>query len=174
MRVTSPGRSVASRNTKLSKPAAKVWRAADLAAYDGALLLDTHIWVWHLAGDTTRLGADVVALLDRIGSASHLHVSDISYWEVAVKSAKQKLTLSVETAVWLHRAERAPGIRFLPLDRETLLLSTRLPGAVHNDPADRMLIAAAQINNLPLVTADGLIIEYAASVAGTPVVDARL
>ncbi len=153
--------------------ATKAWRAADIGAYNGPLLLDTHVWIWHLAGDAIHLAPDVIALLDRIGSVSQLHVSDISYWEVAVKAAKQRLTLSVDAAVWLQRAERAPGIRFLPLDRDVLLLSTRLPGTIHNDPADRMLIAAAQINNIPLVTADRLIIEYAASVPGTPIVDVR-
>lgn len=79
----------------------------------------------------------------------------------------------MDAAVWLQRAERAPGIRYLPLDREILLLSTRLAGTVHNDPADRMLIATAQINNIPLMTADRLIIEYAQTVPGTPVVDLR-
>lgn len=163
----------ASKTRAVVAPTTHVWRAADLVTYDGPLLLDTHVWVWHLAGDRTRLSADVIALLDRIGGSSRLHVSDISYWEVAVKAAKQKLTLSVDAAIWLQRAERAPGIRFLPLSRDVLLLSTRLAGTVHNDPADRMLIAAAQINNVPLVTADRLIIEYARSVPGTPVVDAR-
>ncbi|MEO9251055.1 MAG: hypothetical protein ABI322_08535, partial [Gemmatimonadaceae bacterium] len=37
------------------------------------------------------------------------------------------------------------------LDRDVLLLSSRLSGTAHNDPADRMLMAAAQINNIPLV-----------------------
>jgi len=156
-----------------AKPS-NVLHAADLVRYDGPLLLDTHIWVWHLAGDTTRLSADVIALLDRCGALSRLHVSDISYWEVAVKAAKQRITLSMDAAVWLQRAERAPGIRFLPLDHAVLLLSTRLAGTAHNDPADRMLIAAAQINNIPLVTADRLIVEYAQSVPGTPVVDVRI
>ncbi|CAN5879331.1 hypothetical protein BH23GEM9_BH23GEM9_08770 [soil metagenome] len=112
-------------------------------------------------------------LLDRSGARSNLFVSDISYWEVAVKCARGKLTLSVDVAVWLQQTERAPGIRFRALDRPILMLSTRLAGAVHNDPADRMLIASAQLANLPLVTADRLIIEYAERHAGTPVVDAR-
>lgn len=156
-----------------AKPS-NVLRTTDLAGYDGPLLLDTHVWVWHLGGDTTKLSKGVIALLDRVGAASRLHVSDISYWEVAVKAAKQRITLSMDAAVWLQRAERAPGIRFLPLDHAVLLLSTRLAGTAHNDPADRMLIAAAQINNIPLVTADRLIVEYAQSVPGTPVVDVRI
>jgi PIN domain nuclease of toxin-antitoxin system len=119
------------------------------------------------------MSARVTQLIDRSGTASQLLVSDISYWEVAVKSAKGKLTLSVDVGVWLARASAAPGIRFLPLDRDVLLLSTRLAGAAQNDPADRMLLATAQLNNIPLVTTDKLLIDYAKSHAGTPVVDAR-
>src|SRR5665213_3525357 len=160
-------------SSRASSRASRIWRAADLAGYDGELLLDTHVWVWYLSGDSDRLAADAIALLDRIGMASRLRVLDISYWEVAVKAAKNKIALTMNAAVWLQRAEIAPGIRFLPLDRNLILLSTRLSGAVRSDPADRMLIAAAQINNIPLVTADRLIVEYAASVPGTPVVDLR-
>jgi PIN domain nuclease of toxin-antitoxin system len=137
------------------------------------LLLDTHIWLWHLDGDRGQTTSELVPLLDRSGARSNLFVSDISYWEVAVKAARGKLALSIDVAVWLQQAERAPGIRFRALDRPVLLLSTRLPGTVHNDPADRMLIASAQLANLPLVTADRLIIEYAENHPGTPVVDAR-
>lgn len=150
-----------------------VWSAIDLANFDGPILLDTHIWIWHLEGNSSSVAPSVTALLDRSGKKSRIFVSDISFWEVGVKVAKGRLTLSFEPALWLKRAEKAPGIRFLPLDREALLLSTRLPGAIHNDPADRMLMAAAKLNNLPLVTADGLIVKYAMSHPGVPVVDAR-
>ena len=119
------------------------------------------------------MSSGVRPLLERSGRKSNLLVSDISYWEIAVKSAKGRLTLSVDAAVWLARASAAPGIRFLPLDREVLLLSTRLADSAHNDPADRMLLAVAQLNSVPLVTADKLIVDYAKSHAGTPVVDAR-
>jgi PIN domain nuclease of toxin-antitoxin system len=151
-----------------------IWRAPDLANYDGALLLDTHIWIWYIDGDGSQLSEELVALLDRSGSTSRLLVSDVSYCEVAVKAARGKLSFSIDVAVWLRRAESAPGVRFLPLDRTVLFQSTRLPGAIHNDPADRMLIAAAQINNVPLVTADRAIIDYASAHPGIPVVDARV
>ncbi|MEO7367534.1 MAG: type II toxin-antitoxin system VapC family toxin [Gemmatimonadaceae bacterium] len=147
--------------------------AQHLRDYDGPLLLDTHIWIWYLDGASQQLGLPVTSLIERSGTASRLLVSDISYWEVGVKAAKEKLTLSVDAGVWLSRASAAPGIRFLPIDRDVLLLSNRLAGTAHNDPADRMLIATAQLNNVPLVTADKLVIEYAKSNPGTPVIDAR-
>ena len=150
-----------------------IWRPHELPTYEGPLLLDTHIWVWYMEGDASQVPPELVPLLGRSERADGLRVLDISYWEVAVKTAKGKLAFSIDPAVWLRRAEKASGIRFLPLDREILLLSTRLPGSVHQDPADRMLIAAAQLNNLPLVTADRLIIDYAEAHPGTPVVDAR-
>jgi PIN domain nuclease of toxin-antitoxin system len=151
----------------------RVWRPADLEDYDGPLLLDTHIWLWHLEGDREHTTGELTALLDRSGAKSNLRVSDISYWEIAFKAAKGRIRFSVDVAVWLQRAEQAPGIRFHPLDRPTLLLSTRLPGSANNDPADRMFIATAQRANLPLVTAYRLIVEYAKERPGTLVVDAR-
>jgi PIN domain nuclease of toxin-antitoxin system len=166
-------RSEASRIERGSSPIPWIWRPSELTDYDGPLLLDTHIWVWHIDGDERQTTAGTRELLDRSGSASNLLVSDISYWEVAVKAAKGRLTFSVDAAVWLQRAEQAPGIAPLPLDRPTLLLSTRLGGSVHNDPADRMLLAAARLNSVPLVTADRLIVEYVAANPGTSVVDAR-
>lgn len=151
----------------------KVLLPAQLRDYNGPLLLDTHIWIWYLEGASQQLSRPVSSLIERSGKASRLLVSDISYWEVAVKAAKGKLTLSVDAGVWLSRASAAPGIRFLPIDRDVLLLSTRLAGTARNDPADRMLIATAQLNNVPLVTADKLVIDYAKSNPGTPVIDAR-
>jgi PIN domain nuclease of toxin-antitoxin system len=166
-------RSESSRIDRGSSEAPWIWRPAELPDYDGPLLLDTHIWIWHIDGDERKTAPGTRDLLDRSGGASRLLVSDISFWEVAVKAARGRLTLSVDSFVWLQRAELAPGISALPLDRPTLLLSTRLGGAAHNDPVDRMLIAAARLNSLPLVTADRLIVEYAAANPGTSVVDAR-
>lgn len=150
-----------------------MWRAAAHREYDGPLLLDTHIWVWSLEGDGTRMSLAATALIRRSAASARLLVCDISYWEVAIKAAKRRLVLSMDPAFWLRRAERAPGIISLPLDREILLLSTRLPGEPHGDSADRMLMAAAQLQRAPLVTADEQIIEYASRQPGIPVCDAR-
>jgi PIN domain nuclease of toxin-antitoxin system len=168
-----PARVAADRSGRPASQGARVWTPTDLATYDGPLLLDTHVWIWHVEGDAAHFAPGVTALLDRSGAHSRLFVCDISYWEVAVKAAKGKLTFAVDVAVWLQRAEQAPGIRFRPLTRPVLLQSTRLTGTAHNDPADRMLMAMAQLDGMPLVTTDRLILEYARTHAGTPVVDVR-
>jgi PIN domain nuclease of toxin-antitoxin system len=166
-------RGAAARSGPPASQGLRVWTSTDLATYDGPLPLDTHVWIWHVEGDAAHFAPGVTALLDRSGAHSRLFVCDISCWEVAVKAAKGKLTFAVDVAVWLQRAEQAPGIRFRPLTRPVLLQSTRLAGAAHNDPADRMLMAMAQLDGVPLVTTDRIILEYARTHGGTPVVDVR-
>ena len=143
------------------------------ALTEGPLLLDTHIWLWHLDDDRTRLKPRVRQVLDRCSTRDELLVSDISAWEVAIKSAKGQLVLSMDVTLWLDRAEQAAGIRFVPVSRPIMMLSTRLQGEMHGDPADRMLIATALLHSLPLVTADAEIMRYAKRNAGLRVVDAR-
>lgn len=151
----------------------RLWTPADLGTYDGPLLLDTHVWIWYLEGDATHWARETRALLERSGAHGRLIVCDMSYWEVAVKSAKGKLQLSTDVMLWLQRAESATAIRYRPASRPLLLQSTRLAGTLHADPVDRMLIAMAQLDGVPLVTADRLIIDYARAHGNVPVVDVR-
>ena len=150
-----------------------VWRPAERPRFEGALLLDTHVWVWLLEGDSKRLATATIALLRHSAATGHLMVSDISVWEVANKSAKGKLVLSLDPVIWLDKAASAPGIYNLPLDRRSLIQSVLLPGDPPGDPADRMLIATAQLTPSSLITCDEDIISYARVRGGLSVCDAR-
>lgn len=150
-----------------------LWKPGEREEFDGPVLLDTHIWIWYLDGAETLLAADAIRLLKRCVRARGLLVSEISVWEIATKASKGKLTLLPSLSEWLERAERRPGFSFLPLDRRILFRSTQLPGTIHGDPADRMLIASSALARIPLVTADRLIIEYARAEGGFSVCDAR-
>jgi len=137
------------------------------------LLLDTHVWLWWLTGDAPRFIEGARSLLQRACDGGDLLVSDISYWEVAMKAGKGKLRLPMDAADWLDRAADTAGFRSCPVSREVLLQSTRLAGNVHGDPADRMLMATAQLLGVPLVTADKAIIAYAERHSGLHVIDVR-
>ncbi len=130
-------------------------------------------WVWMLEGDVGRMSPKSVALMERAAASRQLYVSDISFWEVGVKAAKGKLSLSLDPAIWLRQAENASGVSYLPVDRTILILSAQLQGELHGDPADRILISSAQLHGIPLVTVDALIVGYARSRNGVPVCDAR-
>ncbi|HEY2850482.1 MAG TPA: type II toxin-antitoxin system VapC family toxin [Gemmatimonadaceae bacterium] len=153
--------------------ASGLWRAADEPHRADGLLLDTHAWLWTLNGDAGGMASQAIVLIESAAARSQLCVSDISFWEVALKAAKGKLSLGVESTIWLARAAATPGITGLPITREVLVQSTLLPGALHGDPADRILLAQAQISGLSLLTCDQLVIEYAARERSAPVCDAR-
>lgn len=139
---------------------------------DHGWLLDTHAWVWLLAGDESRLGQSTRALLADAAAERRLHVSDVSCWELAFKVEVGRYQMSLPLDQWLDRALQAPGITMLPLDRDILLLGARLT-AMHGDPADRWLVATAKLHRLTLVTADAAILRFAQKEGLTAVWDAR-
>jgi PIN domain nuclease of toxin-antitoxin system len=80
---------------------------------------------------------------------------------VALKHALGKLTLDREVASWLALATAYPGLRLEPLGAADALESTRLPGKLHRDPADRFLVALARRLGVELVTSDEKLLSYA-------------
>jgi PIN domain nuclease of toxin-antitoxin system len=150
-----------------------VWRASGSPARDTPLLLDTHVWLWVLDNTRGSLTGAALALIDRAAKAGRLFVSDYSYWEVAMLVSKGRLHLAGDVGVWLERAAAAPGIVAMPVSRDVLIHSTRLPGEPHGDPADRVLLAHAQFLGAALLTCDRGIIAYAKRTPGIPVCDAR-
>ena len=122
------------------------------------ILLDTHMWVWWVQGDP-RLSSEELAALDR-HAAEGIGVSAISCWEVAMLHTRGRLDLPCALDEWLDRALAYPGIEFIPLSRDIAVESCRLPGELHRDPADLILIASARDLDCVLVTADERILRY--------------
>jgi PIN domain nuclease of toxin-antitoxin system len=124
------------------------------------LLLDTHVWIWMVEGAVTELGHAAQNAVMEAGAIGRVLVSAISVWEVGMLEAKGRIRFSIEAGEWVRRALSAPGVHFSPLTPEVALDSTRLPGPVHGDPADRILIATARRVGATLVTRDTKILEY--------------
>ena len=125
------------------------------------LLLDTHVWIWMVQNAPGRIAAPVVDTMDRAAARGGLLVSAISVWEVAMLHAKGRIVLSLDLDEWVQRGLAAPGVRLAELTPEVLVESTRLPGSIHGDPADRMLVATARRMGAALVTRDGSLLSYA-------------
>jgi PIN domain nuclease of toxin-antitoxin system len=137
-----------------------------------SLLLDTHIWIWLLSGNHERVARNARRAIEDALSRRAVAVSDISYWEVATKAARGRLELAPSTDEWLSRAQRAPGIGTIRLDRDILLRSVKLQ-LPHGDPADRMLVATALTYDLRLVTADTVLLDASPRARGLALLDAR-
>ena len=130
---------------------------------DGPLLLDTHVWIWLIEGDSRRLSRRAIRAIEKASRGGDVLVSAITVWEVAMLEAKGRITLSRPVDDWVRLALSAPGTRLLPIEPQIAIESTRLPGALHGDPADRLLVASARVMEGRLATRDGRIIEYSQS-----------
>ncbi len=111
------------------------------------LLLDTHIWLW-LLQDPNRLGSQTFQSLQ--DTKNELWLSAISTWEVLTLNFKGRIQLKGNLADWLARA--TAGTHEAPVTHEIALFARQL--SLHQDPADRILAATAQVLDLTLVTAD--------------------
>lgn len=123
------------------------------------LLLDTHALVWLVVGDA-RLSAAVRKRIESAAQHQQLWVSAITPWEIGMLVSKGRLVLDRDVMDWVAAALALPGIRLAPLDPAVAVASTRLPGELHADPADRLIVATARHLGAALVTADAALLSY--------------
>ncbi len=110
------------------------------------LLLDTQIFLWFLS-DSRRLKAPA---RQRIAKAQEVLVSAASIWEAAIKIGLGKLQADIDELV--EQIEASHFIELRVSARHAAAVSA-LPDH-HRDPFDRMLIAQAMTERVPLLTAD--------------------
>ena len=123
------------------------------------IVLDTHAWIWWLANpdEISRAAREAI---DREIEREEVLISSISSWEIALLVRKGRLELTMPVEDWVARSEALPFIQFVPLDNRIALRSNQLPGEIHDDPADRIIIATALTLGTPLVSKDTRIRDY--------------
>lgn len=117
------------------------------------IVLDTHAWVWWVA-DPKQLSRPARAAINEAAKQRQLYVSSISVWEVAILVASGRLTLTTEVDDWVAASEALSFLTFVPVDNRIALRSVRLPAPFHRDPADRMIVATAQVMGARVVSKD--------------------
>jgi PIN domain nuclease of toxin-antitoxin system len=129
------------------------------------VLLDTHVWLWWFL-EPDRLGGKAKALIGRTGTTPVL--SAASSWEIAIKHALGKLKLPEPPSRYVPSRLGAQGMRSIAVEHAHALRVATLPRH-HDDPFDRLLIAQAQIERMPVLTADARFLPYEVDVlwAGT-------
>jgi PIN domain nuclease of toxin-antitoxin system len=115
------------------------------------ILLDTHVLLWW-AVDPDRLSSAAAASLQAMERRGGF-ASAISIWELGVKVQRGKLDLGISIAEFAHRIEKTGLIELLPVNTATWLRSLELAWD-HRDPADRVIVATAILQDVPLLTAD--------------------
>ena len=123
------------------------------------MILDTCALLWLAAGSKKLSRATIKA----IDEAPAVYVSTISGFEIALKVRNGKLELSCPVTNWFKQAVEHHGLTVLSLDVDVCITSADLP-AIHDDPFDRFIIAAAKLHDLTVVTADEHFEEYGLTV----------
>ena len=119
-------------------------------------LLDTHVWLWMLA-DPDRIRPDLAAELR--ADRTRLLLSAATSWEIAIKWAVGRLTLPEPPASYVPSRMQRTKVEPLAVTHSHALQVATLPRQ-HGDPFDRLLVAQAQLEGVPIVTVDGAFDAY--------------
>ena len=119
------------------------------------LLLDTHALLWWLTDDQA-LGEKARAHIADTGN--EIVVSAASMWEIAIKQRLGKIDAEIAE---IEKEIAQQGLVRLGIEADHLIELTSLPDH-HRDPFDRMLVAQARAEDMPLMTADKQIAAYSA------------
>ena len=120
------------------------------------LLIDTHIYLWAITDDR-RLSASHRTLY--VSEEHDLFLSVASVWEMLIKSGLGKLPLPQPASPWLVRQMEKNRVNLLGIRVAHLNELEALP-PIHRDPFDRMMVAQARAEKMPLLSADQEIRKY--------------
>ena len=123
------------------------------------ILLDTHAWVWFIS-NPEKLSLKAEKSIEKAIQENDILISSISAWEVALLVSKRRLELTMDVSEWISSSEKLPFIRFIPVDNGIAVRSVSLPESLHNDPADRIIIATSMKYGAPIITMDEKILDF--------------
>lgn len=120
------------------------------------LLIDTHSLLWFLRGDPL-LSAVAKAVIE--DPANRKLVSVASCWEIAIKAGTGKLTLGEPAATLLARELPGNSFDLLPIQLNHATFVESMPFH-HRDPFDRLIVAQATLEGVPIVSVDNQLDRY--------------
>lgn len=130
-----------------------------------AVLLDTCAVIWLARGLFPDKALPVVV---NAGLRGGIFVSPVSAWEVGMIAKPRSgrtpiLQFLPDPKTWFAAVMNGPGIKAASFTPDIGIEAALLPGDLHGDPGDRLIIATARAMHLPIVTRDEKIIAYAAA-----------
>ena len=123
------------------------------------IVLDTHVLIWFVSSPE-KLSKKAKDLIEKKMEKGEILVSSISIWEIYMLVKKERLKLSLGVDEWVRKIETLPFLNFVPVDNKVAAKSVLLPLSLHQDPADRMIIATALVYKAKFITSDKRILNY--------------
>ena len=124
------------------------------------VLLDTHAFPWFINGDERLSDHARLVISD---PANDRLLSVASLWEMAIKSSLGRLTLGLPFPELVRQHVRRNAMRVLPIGPAHLVEVVRLP-FYHKDPFNRLIIAQAVAEGVPVLSRDGVFNQYPVAV----------
>ena len=121
------------------------------------LLLDTHTLLWFVE-DAAALSGHAKAAIEDLDNTPAYSIASV--WEMAIKVGLGKLVMSCPLYPEFARLLQERGFQQLAISYRHASEVARLPRH-HRDPFDRLLIAQASVENLPIVSVDEAFDDYA-------------
>ena len=120
------------------------------------VLLDTHALLWYTLADPKLSGTAQRLIHD---STNEILISPASYWEIAVKVSLGKLPLHRPYADFMDACLNQYKFVILPVEPRHTAALIAMPFH-HKDPFDRLLIAQALVEGIPILSVDGVFDPY--------------
>jgi PIN domain nuclease of toxin-antitoxin system len=121
------------------------------------VLIDTDVFLWWASDGGARISEPARELLS--DGATEVSFSIASAWEIAIKVGGGRIELPETVERYLPDRLRQHGFDLMAIELPHVVRAGLLP-RLHSDPIDRMLVAQAQIEGLPILTADPAIGRY--------------
>ena len=119
-------------------------------------MIDTHTLIWYEADDPKLSARANLAVSD---ASNDCLVSVATLWELAIKTGIGRLERNVPFHELVRERLRADRLSILPISTEHLVAVAALP-MHHRDPFDRMLVAQAIVEGMPIVSIDAALDAY--------------
>ena len=119
-------------------------------------LLDTGVWLWSL-WEPERIARKAREVMEDL--SQEVFLSAVTAWEIAIKSAAGKLKLPEPPVSYVPRRMADQGLRPLAISHPHALAVHGLP-VHHRDPFDRLLVAQAIAENVPIISSDSTFDAY--------------
>jgi PIN domain nuclease of toxin-antitoxin system len=113
---------------------------------------------------TTNNGISTVTAskIDAASASGNLYLSPISSWEIGRTVASRRLSIAGDPLRFFLDFLDGASAKLCSMGPDILVASSFLPGRIHKDPFDRILVETARHLNLTLVTSDRAILAYGA------------
>ena len=120
------------------------------------LLIDTQSLIWYVDKDHLLSAAALAAISD---PANHLLLCAAVMWEISIKTGLGKLSLSLSYRQWMNKVIADLELTILPITVDYADVQAGLPQH-HGDPFDRLIVAQAIVEGVPIISTDSQMDAY--------------